>query len=325
MEQDLQLFTNYEVKLFRMVPENAKLVCQNRITGKVIVKNKGFHFILPWYRSKLVNITKTTIDYPKEKYLTRDGIYVEVDPAMTVRIVDPVKYEFKNVNPLQELGVLTKDVIRSFIAGKDAKELIGTNFSIEKKDPSRLFADFEERTGLHISHLFFKNVELPKELVDDYEKAKTQELENKRAIAEAKSKKEQAEINAQAERIKADAEAYREKVRLQATIEVLKEKGYEKEALEILKTSLIAGSKASIIANLGNGTGSMSDTAVNTAALLDALQKQSNTPEEEKEQEESKVKTKVKIKPAEKRYICPVCGTHLGTSKYCPNCQKEYL
>ena len=258
-----ELYTIYKTKMFRMVPKNAKLICQNTFTGKVTVKKSGFRFILPWYHSKLVNITKTVIDYPEEKYLTREGIYVEIDPALTVRITDPIKYEFENANPIQELGILVKDVIRSFVESKTASELIGSNYSIEQKDPGRLFESFESRTGLHVSHLFFKNVKLPKELVDDYEKAKAQELENKRAIAEANSKKEQARINAEtkkieaeisaeAKKIDADAEAYRQEAILKATIALLKRKGYDEKMIsEIIKTILISGSNANVIASMG--------------------------------------------------------------------------
>lgn len=255
-EVNSELYKSYNVKLFRMIPKNAKLICQNVLTGKVTVKNSGFRFVLPWYRSKLVNVTKTVIDYPAEKYLTNEGIYVEIDPALTVRIADPYKFEYENTNPIQELGILVKDVIRSFVESKSAQELIGRNYSIDEKDPGNLFNAFEARTGLHVSHLSFKNIKLPQALVDDYEKAKTQELENKRAIAEAKSKREQAEINAEAQKISAEAEAYRQNAILNATISVLAGKGYDEKIIaEVIKTVLISGSNASVIANLGASNG----------------------------------------------------------------------
>ncbi len=273
-EVNSELYKSYNVKLFRMIPKNAKLICQNVLTGKVTVKNSGFRFVLPWYRSKLVNVTKTVIDYPAEKYLTNEGIYVEIDPALTVRIADPYKFEYENTNPIQELGILVKDVIRSFVESKSAQELIGRNYSIDEKDPGDLFNAFEARTGLHVSHLSFKNIKLPQALVDDYEKAKTQELENKRAIAEAKSKKEQAVINAEAQKISAEAEAYRQNIILKATIAVLAENGYDENLIsEVIKTVLISGSNANVIASLGTSSGQ--DTT--TALLLSALNKNGTT------------------------------------------------
>lgn len=262
-ETNSELYETYKVQVFRTVPKNAKLICQNILTGRVTVKERGFRFVLPWYRSKLVNITKKVIDYPKEKYLTKDGIYVEIDPALTVRISDPIKFEFENSNPIQELGVLVKDIIRSFIVSKNSSELIGTNYSVQEKDSAGLFDKFELRTGLHISHLFFKNIELPKELVDDYEKAKAQELENKRAIAEANSKKEQARINSEAKKIAADAEAYRQAVILKETISLLKQNGYDEKTIsEVIKTLLISGSNANVIASLGNSSNQDAATAI---------------------------------------------------------------
>ncbi len=276
-EINSELYKSYNVKLFRMIPKNAKLICQNVLSGKVIVKNSGFRFVLPWYRSKLVNVTKTVIDYPAEKYLTNEGIYVEIDPALTVRIADPYKFEYENTNPIQELGILVKDVIRSFVESKCAQELIGRNYSIDEKDPGNLFNAFEDRTGLHVSHLSFKNIKLPQALVDDYEKAKTQELENKRAIAEANSKKEQAVINAEAQKISAEAEAYRQNTILKATITVLAENGYDENVIsEVIKTVLISGSNANVIASLGTSNGQ--DTT--TALLLSALNKNGSTDED---------------------------------------------
>ena len=263
-----ELYKNYKVKVFRMVPKNSKLICQNILNGDVTIKESGFRIILPWYRSKLVNITKTVIDYPKEQYLTKDQIYVEIDPALTVRITDPIKFEFKNSNPLQELCILVKDVIRSFIAGKDSSELIGINYSIGEKDSTGLFNEFETRTGLHISHLFFKNVRLPKELEDDYEKAKTQELENKRAIAEANSKKEQTRINAEAKKIAADAEAYRQAVILKEKISALKESGYDdKTVTEVIQALLLSESNANIFTGLGKNNTSDQTMAMLISAL----------------------------------------------------------
>lgn len=290
---NLELYRNYKIKLFRMTPKNAKLICQNIFTGKLIVKESGFRLVLPWYRSKLIDITKTVIDYPVEKYLTKEGIYVEVDPALTVRVVDPIKYEFENVNPIQELGILVKDVIRSFVESKLANELIGSNYSIEQKDPSGLFINFESRTGLHISHLFFKNVTLPKELVDDYEKAKAQELENKRAIAEANSKKEQAKINAEANKIIADAEAYRQAVILKETIELLTQSKYDKKTiLEVVKTLLISGSNANVIASLGSNTNNQ-DAA--TAMMLSALGKMNDTTSEDEKEKPKASRARKKV------------------------------
>ena len=287
-----ELYKNYKVKIFRMAPKNAKLICQNILTGKVVVKNSGFRFILPWYRSKLVNITKTVIDYPIEKYLTREGIYVEIDPALTVRIVDPIKFEYENTNPIQELGILVKDVIRSFVEGKYTNELIGLNYSLEQKDPGRLFEAFEERTGLHISHLFFKNVKLPKELVDDYEKAKAQELENKRAIAEANSKKEQARINAEAKKITADADAYRQAIILKETISLLNQSAYDEKAiLEVIKTLLISDSNANVIASLGNS----SNQDASIAMLVSALGKIVKNDSAEGTKDKPKTKSRKKV------------------------------
>ncbi len=284
-----ELYEKYNVRLFRTVPKNAKLICQNMFNGRVTVKDKGFRFVLPWYRSKLVNVTKTVIDYPKEKYLTKDGIYVEIDPALTVRISDPIKFEFENSNPIQELGVLVKDVIRSFIVSKNSSELIGTNYSIQEKDSAGLFNNFESRTGLHISHLFFKNIELPRELVDDYEKAKTQELENKRAIAEANSLKEQAKINSETKKIDADAEAYRQAVILKEAISLLKQNGYEeKMILEIVKTLLISGSNANVIASLGNGNNQEAATAM----LMGNLGKMMNDSDKVVEHKKSRTRKK---------------------------------
>lgn len=292
-ETNSELYEKYKVQVFRMVPKNAKLICQNIFTGNVTIKNSGLKLIMPWYRSKLVNITKTVIDYPKEKYLTADNIYVEIDPALTVSITDPIKFEFENNNPVQELGVLVKDVIRSFIVSKNANELIQTNYSIRTKDPTGVFDKFEVRTGLYVSDLRFKNIELPKELIDDYEKAKVQKLENERAIAEANSKKEQARINAEAQKIVADAEAYGEAVILREKIKALKESGYDDKAISsAIQTLLISGTSANVIASLGNSN----NQAETLAMLISAMGQMTKDSDNVVEEKKGRARTKKPVK-----------------------------
>ncbi len=210
--QEVDDFSSYKIRMFKAVPPNMALICQNVFTGKPFVKTSGFAIMMPWVKSKMVSLARNTIDYPKEKYRTSDGIEVTVDLALVFSVVDPIKYEFNNNDPMQEMKMRTQDMLRQFVASKNVDEMINENHSLSSFDPNRNYDLFTEETGIKIHGLSFKTIELPQSMIDDYEKQKMQEKENKRLLAEAKMKKQIAILDSEArlESAKNDAEARRE-------------------------------------------------------------------------------------------------------------------
>ena len=207
--QEVDDFSQYKIRVFKAVPPNMALICQNIFTGRPFVKNSGLVILMPWVKSKLVSLAENTIDYPKEKYKTSDDIEVTVDLAITFSISDPIKYEFNNNDPMQELKTKTQDMLRQFVALRSVDEMTNGRHTLNDFDPNRDYVSFAIGNGINIKNVYFKTVELPQSMKDDYEKQKVQERENARLLAEAKNKKAVARIEAEArlEAARIDAEA----------------------------------------------------------------------------------------------------------------------
>jgi len=316
-DNNLNLFETFSVQIFKSVPENAVLVCYNRFNGKTTIKHPGLTINAPWCVCKLVNVAARVIDYPKESYITSDGIYLEADPAIVISIKDAKKYLIDNNNAIQELGILTKDLIRSYMKKTLSDDVINNLISKDMIDQNNAtYSLFTARTGVAVEQVYFKNVELPKDLKDDYEKERIQERENARAIAESESKIKQAKNNLKTSKINAEAEAYRDKVRLVAGLEALLDKVPNDQLGETLRTWMISNSKdAKIFANIGEksstlGSGDMMSTAAILSLLKDEISKNSNT----------KTADNTNNNTLEGPPYCPKCGSILTNTEKCSVC-----
>ncbi len=207
--QEVDDFSQYKIRMFKAVPPNMALICQNIFTGRPFVKTSGLVILMPWVKSKMVSLADNTIDYPKEKYKTVDGIELTIDLAITFSISDPIKYEFNNNDPMQELKIKTQDMLRQYVALRTVDEMTNGRHTLNDFDSNRDYASFAVNNGLEIKNVYFKNVELPQSMKDDYEKKKVQEMENAKLLAEAQTKKAVAMLEAEAryESAKKDAEA----------------------------------------------------------------------------------------------------------------------
>jgi len=236
----------YKTKLFRVVPPKTVLIKKNVFTGTLKATTPGLKVVMPWYKSKFLSTASKNIDYPEESFKTDDGIFVNVDPALTVKVTNPVKFELENLNPIQELGVLAKSVLRSFIASKTESDLTHNRFTLEDIDPRpqdqngnvypSQFEQFAQKYGITVTECYFKNIELPQSLKDDYEKAKAQEKENARLLAKAQNALQVAEIEAQTLAIesqaKAKANALIQSTQLERLIEVLTNSNMSMEQIQ---------------------------------------------------------------------------------------------
>lgn len=207
--QEVDDFSQYKIRMFKAVPPNMALICQNIFTGRPFVKTSGLVILMPWVKSKMVSLADNTIDYPKEKYKTVDGIELTIDLAITFSISDPIKYEFNNNDPMQELKIKTQDMLRQYVALRTVDEMTNGRHTLNDFDSNRDYASFAVNNGLEIKNVYFKNVELPQSMKDDYEKKKVQEMENAKLLAEAQTKKAVSMLEAEAryESAKKDAEA----------------------------------------------------------------------------------------------------------------------
>lgn len=252
-------------KMSRVVPTNAYLVCQNILTGKVFAKNKGFRINLPWVKSKLVSKAVTNIDYSKEKYKTSEGFDIIVDTAVSVKVINPLKYVFEGENPLQELHIRTKDFLRKFIGTQDFEQLVSKN--IDLKDPSvktfvDIFDSFTQEYGLKVVDIFFENIEQTDTLKESREKDELTKRENERNLKKAENEEKIAAIKANIARIEGTANNEISADKKQRDMDVLTKaiNNMSKEQLSQLKGVLpsIVGENNSVISVLGGNEAGVS-------------------------------------------------------------------
>lgn len=269
--QEVDDFSQYKIRMFKAVPPNMALICQNIFTGRPFVKTSGLAILMPWVKSKMVSLARNTIDYPKEKYKTSDGIEVTIDLAIIFSIYDPVKYEFNNNDPMQELKIRTQDMLRQYVALRTADEIINGNHSLMTFDLNRNYDLFTEETGIKIHDLSFKNVELPQSMKDDYEKKRMQEMENARLLAEAETKKriailesqgrlEAAANDAKAREILGTADNIVQAGEIKQILEEIASMDVDAESkLELLKTRFLSDGRSSGDTNVFYGMGNQSE------------------------------------------------------------------
>lgn len=255
--EPINYFKEYKIKIFRAVPPNVALICKNIFTGKPFVKNSGLAILAPWVESKYVSLAQNTRDYPKIKYKTLDGIEVNVDIAITFAIVDPIKYEFNNNDIFQQLGIITQDMLREFIASKNVDELIGGKHNMSSFDTTNEYVSFGDSNGIRISNVYFKSINLPQSMIDDYEKKKSQEMENKRLLEEAQARRERALIDAETQKILGEVANKLKADELEQILKIFEDdKLTSIQKLDLVKSKILSSSNANLFYNMNENSDS---------------------------------------------------------------------
>lgn len=259
-------YLKYKIRVFKTVPVNVALVCKNKFTGNVTSCSQGFKIIFPWLSSKLISLASKTVDYPDDVYKTKDGIEVTIDFALTIKIVDPVAFEVNSQNPLQEVGVLAMDLMRSYVARIDAETLYRSTIDLRDIDPTGQLHQNASLTGVDVTRFYVKNIELPQTMKDDFERKVTAVKENEIAQIQAETVRTQANAEAESAKIKATANVEVRIAELRQMIQILADSGCTKEQIvEYLKSSQFANGTAQVIANLNSRS---SDSSALSAASI---------------------------------------------------------
>jgi len=194
-------YKNFIVKIFRTVPPKTALVTVNTLTGNTAEKASGFRIVPPWKKGKLVLLSSFNVDYPAANYRTADGLEVNVDVSLSVRVEDPIKFEFDINDPKKELEVTTQAIIRDYIATKTYEELRTEHFSLSSPSNSWIvdrYNKFKELSGTKIDSMRFQNLDLANpETKRQFEAARAQERENAEMIAKATAEAKAAQIRAE--------------------------------------------------------------------------------------------------------------------------------
>lgn len=262
IEGDKTNYTQYKVGFYRSVPQNCVLVRRNRFTKKLYTVNEidsrhpdeyddngkikkygqfktgGFHLMPPFITESIfVPVIDRTIDYPKAEYYTEDGIAANVDIALKVRIVDPENYLKFGKHQLDQLNVLTQNLLIEYIKNKNFHELSSGRINLDEFDkptPGQnggvkegAYKDFAKRYGIEVKSVQLKSIKLPEKLQklydDKIEEEKKREAQEVRLKAE--TQRVEAEANMAAIRGRGAAEEYKlmEQAKIDMSIKELKQ------------------------------------------------------------------------------------------------------
>lgn len=288
-------YTDYKVRLMKVVPENCVLVKKNRFTGKIKIKGKsliktlfpniriplsdntsGLKILNPLLsKGILVSTVDRTIDYEKIEYLTQDQIMANVDIAIVVHISDPAKYMLRGKEQLNQLSVLIKKLLRVYVSAHDFNDLTTGSCNIVAFDPQNELASFENQYGIKVKNVIFKEVKLPERLQKIVNDAAEEEANRKAQAVKLRAQREKAleeaniaEINATAEAKKisiieeAKRKAYTDKIN--QIVDMLIQKGIPQNNIENYLNTIIASEHGNAI--FMNGTNQSQNIAMGVAA-----------------------------------------------------------
>ena len=292
----------YTTKLFRVIPKNCALVVRSKFNGANVkaiinddsiggrsVKKAGFTFISPFKESRLVSLAIRNFDYPKQLFEDKDGQDIIVDLAVTVKVIDPIKYLYINTNVEAELKQLIESMMRSLVKKYRYEQLSGSRFTLPDSNTpannANLPAINEELTkarkeldnfgfkyGLRVVSLYNKSIQQTARVQEAYNKKIIAEREAEAAEIEKQGERRRAEIEAEIIKTKAEAEAEAEKKKLEsryeALISAIKDLPREKQA-EILKIFSLGGN-ANVFMSVGG------DDAVKTGVVAGSVMDSKN-------------------------------------------------
>ena len=132
-KQEKDPFKYFITKVYRTIPKNCALLIRNKFNGeRVRVKTGGFALIAPWCESKLVSLAVKNIDYEELQFDEKEGQQIKVDLALSVRVVDPIKYEYAHQNIEQELKIRVYSMMRVLVRQATFEELSNRHFELPK-------------------------------------------------------------------------------------------------------------------------------------------------------------------------------------------------
>lgn len=143
---DVNPYTTYITKMYRTIPKNCVLITRNKFNGEhVNVKYGGFAMVAPWCESKLVSLAVWNEDYEKLEFDEKEGQQITVDLALSIRVIDPIKFEYSHQNIEQELKTKIYSMMRVLIKKSTYEELSQRCFELPKtgdisQDPRYYFA-----------------------------------------------------------------------------------------------------------------------------------------------------------------------------------------
>ena len=259
-------YTEFKAKLFRVVPENCVLVKQGRLTGRITMPKSGLfskipvigglHLTIPFLtKSIFVPIIDRTIDYPKAEYYTKDKIAANIDIALKVRIVNPELFVKFGRYQLDQLNVLTQNLLLEYVKKREFEDLQSGRidlkefdskeiYEIEKDDKGKIikdengepkrklvktldesaYEDFLKRYGIEVKSVQLKSIKLPESLQKLYDDEREEERKKAAQKIRLQAEKERYAAEEEFAEMRGKAKAKENKLVEQTKIDIMQEK-----------------------------------------------------------------------------------------------------
>ena len=291
---ELSDFTTYKkcnVKFWRSVPENYRLVTVNWFTNKIKFQ-KGFGIkLVPPIFTRTILVPAPMLDGVKTfkdvECLSKDKIEVKIDLSLSMNITDPAKYMRKGKTQLPQLTSIIKRLLRVYVANKNFDDLVAEECQLNRFDLNGALINFEKACGIKVNKVIFEKVQLPERLKKLYNDAAEEEQRKKAQTVRLKAEKEKAQNDAEVMEIRAKAEASRIEVieaakaeawlkQMRNFVEYLESKNIPTANIadiltEQLKIKTATENNANTIFNFGNGSSKAADIAAGVKAATNNM------------------------------------------------------
>ena len=266
-EMKLKIFgTSYKFKFLQWVPARRTLLKRGKLSNVHVVKNPGLRVTWPLQESRQVDMMEYILDLPEIKLLCAENFNVVLDPAIKVRVIDPIAAFNNSDNVFELIGVTLISSLRPIIASMTFDQIKNSHL---ERDPrvldalSKLYRDeYVDENGVSHSYTTYgvQVTLMPFQKIDREEKmasvySQVQESQQRVRIAQ-----NDAEAKRLVEEVPQDVA-----LRLAARYEAA---GYTKEqAMNMVKTVALANSQANVIAVVGDGDSNVANAATLGAAF----------------------------------------------------------
>lgn len=183
----------------------------------------GLHFKWPLLQQASLYDTRTlALEAEPDRYLTADGVAVEVGFYVRWRIADPDAYyrvtSGEELQATQQLAPLIRNALRSVVQTQSLTDLVaGANAGIDARLHKLVGGEAATRLGIAVLDVGIERIELPDDAADAVYKRMRAEAGNSAAAIRAAAQTSAATIRADGERarqkILAQAQQAAEKIR----------------------------------------------------------------------------------------------------------------
>ncbi len=147
----VDVYSVYVKKFFRAIPKNSVLITRDpNFNGNYVkVKKGGFAFVRPWAESKFIYVGIQNRDYEKMEFDDKDSQPVYIDFVLSIRIVDPEKYEYSTENVEDALKARIQSLIGTAVKKATWEELAGKDIKLPKNNDIKMDPRFQLAGGVY--------------------------------------------------------------------------------------------------------------------------------------------------------------------------------